>query len=225
VINAGIPGTDTWQHEILLGRLLKATHPHLVVLGLYVNDVAPRADPQKIGSPGLTNTWSKRLVYLLKRSALVTWIYHDLLVPWQARRLEGGSSLEDDVLTGRRTERAERGWRQVERSLTAMNELTDARGVTLLVAILPRRDQVAGNHPGRAFGQRAHAIAEAHGITALDLLPSLSERYRRSGAALFIPWDGHNSAVGNEVIAERLVATFKGLSQSLTARAGFRKDP
>jgi lysophospholipase L1-like esterase len=218
VVNAGVPGTDTWQHEILLRRLLKATHPHLVVLALYVNDVAPRPDLQRIRAPGPTNTWSKRLVYLLKRSALVTWIYHNLLVPWQARRLDGGSSVEDDVLTGRTTERAERGWRQVERSLTAMKGLTDASGSALLVAILPRRDQVTGAHPGRAFGQRAHDIAEAHGIPTLDLLPSLSERYRRGGNVLFIPWDGHNSAIANKVIAERLVAMLKGLSKSLTVR-------
>jgi lysophospholipase L1-like esterase len=226
VINAGIPGTDTWQHEILLARLLKATNPHVVVLALYVNDVVPRHDPRRGSAAGQTNTWNKRLLYLLKRSALVTWIYHDLLVPWQARRFEHGSSVEEDVLAGRRTDRAERGWRQVEGSLTAMKKLTDARGVTLLVAMLPRRDQVSGNHPGRAFGERAHDIAEAHGITAVDLLPSLSERYRRSGDALFIPWDGHNSAVANEVIAERLAATLEGRLQSLPMhRPTPRKDP
>src|SRR5206468_2090726 len=48
VVNAGIPGTDTWQHEIVLGRLLDTIHPHAVVLALYVNDVAPRYDPHNV---------------------------------------------------------------------------------------------------------------------------------------------------------------------------------
>jgi hypothetical protein len=217
VINAGIPGTDTWQHEILLARLLKTTNPHIVVLALYVNDVVPRHDPRGDGA-ARTNTWSKQLVYLLKRSALVTWVYYRVLLSWQAQRLQHGSSVEDDVLAGRRTERVERGWQQVERSLTAMKKLTDTHGAMLLVAILPRRDQVSGYRPERAFDDRAHDIAAAHGIGVIDLLPSLSETYHRNGETLFIPWDGHNSAIANEVIAERLAATIEDLTQPSSPR-------
>ena len=56
VVNAGIPGTDTWQHEILLRRLLKMTNPHVVVLALYVNDVVPAYTPRRVGASALTNT-------------------------------------------------------------------------------------------------------------------------------------------------------------------------
>jgi len=212
VVNAGIPGTDTWQHEILLGRLLNATNPHVVVLALYVNDVVPRHDPHSVDASVLTNTWGKRLVYLLKRSSLVTWSYSRLFLPWHARQLGRGSSAEEAVLAGRDDARAERGWRQVEHSLTAMKELCDARGVTLLVAILPRRDQVSGILPGRAYNERARTVAKAHGIEVLDLLPSLSEEYRVRGDALFIPWDGHNSAAANHVIAARLAPRIEDLT-------------
>jgi hypothetical protein len=68
VINAGIPGTDTWQHEILLTRFLKATNPHVVVLALYVTmsfhgtireGLAPRAR-QTPGASGscFCSSWS-----------------------------------------------------------------------------------------------------------------------------------------------------------------------
>ncbi len=216
VVNAGIPGTDTWQHEILLARLLKTTNPHAVVLALYVNDIVPRHDPRNVNASGRTNTFGKRLVYLLKRSAVVTWIYHRLLLPWHARHFERGSSAEEAVLSGEDGELAERGWRQVEYSLTAMKELCDTRGVTLLVAILPRRDQVSGTHPGRAYNERARTVAEAHGIAALDLLPSLSAEYRVKGDALFIPWDGHNSAAANQVIAARLAPRLDPPSRRLS---------
>jgi len=203
VVNAGIPGTDTWQHEILLRRLLKMTNPQAVVLALYVNDVVPGYTPRRIGASAPTNTWDKQLVYLLKRSAVITWTYYRLFLPWYTR---GGpaSTIEEAVLTGKVDARAERGWQQVDRSLAAMKEACDARGVRLLVAILPRRDQVSGIHPGRAYQERARATSEAHGIEALDLLPDLSAEYRTKGDALFIPWDGHNSASANHVIAERL---------------------
>jgi lysophospholipase L1-like esterase len=223
VINAGIPATDTWQHEILLARLLRVTNPHFVALALYINDVVPRPEHRTASASGQTNTWSKRLAYLLKRSALVTWIYYRILLPWQARRLEREGSLEEAVLVGRRTERAEQAWRQVEQSLTNMKQLTDARGIPLLVAVLPRRDQVSGQHPGLSFGERAHVIAERHGITSLDLLPSLSERYQVRGEALFIPWDGHNSAVANQVVAEHLAPLFQDLAKSIATQPAGRQ--
>ena len=217
VINAGLPGTDTWQHEILLGRLLDAIHPHVVVLALYVNDVVPRPD-HNVGPSELTNTRSKRLVYLLKRSSVVTWIYSRLLLASHARRVRRGTSTEDIVIAGGNDNLVERGWRQVEHSLAAMKELCGARKAMLFVAILPRRDQVTGQNRGRAYNDRARAIAEANGIEALDLLPDLSAAYRITGDALFIPWDGHNSAAANQVIAAGLTRKLEGLPVRLWLR-------
>ena len=202
----------------MLGRHLDTIHPHAVVLALYVNDVAPRYDPHKVPASGLTNTWSKGLVYLLKRSSVVTWVYYRLVLPWQARGLGHGRSIEDAVITGEYNHSAERGWHQVERSLAGMKDRCEARKVMFLVAILPRRDQITGENPARGYNVRALAIAQTHGIAMIDLLPDLSEAYRLRGAALFIPWDGHNSAVANQVIAARLTSRLA----SVTARFGRR---
>jgi lysophospholipase L1-like esterase len=204
VVNAGIPGTDTWQHEIVLERLLDTLHPQAVVLGLYVNDVAPSYDPGKGHALELTNTWSKRFAYLLKRSSLVTWFYYHLVLPWQFSGLTHGRSIEDRVIAGEPDESTERGWRQVERSLAGMKDRCVARKVMFLVAILPRRDQVTGENPARGYNVRALAIAENHRIPMVDLLSDLSATYRLKGTTLFIPWDGHNGAAANQVIAARL---------------------
>jgi lysophospholipase L1-like esterase len=218
VLNAGIPGTDTWQHEILLRRLLKATNPHAVVLAFYVNDVVPSHTPQKLRAEALSNTTTKRLVYLLKRSAVVTWTYYRLFLPWHTRSADWASATEEAVLTGGKNPRAELGWKQVEQSLRRMKELCGAQGVLLLLAILPRRDQVSGAHQGRAYQERVRALARVHGIEAIDLLPELSTEYRGKGDALFIPWDGHNSAAANRVIAVQLTQRLEGLSSSLGRR-------
>jgi len=207
VVNAGIPATDTWQHEIVLGRFLDTIHPNTVVLAFYVNDVAPRYDPHNVSASGLTNSQSKRLAYVLKRSALVTWVYYGLLVPRQVRG-SAGRSIEDAVISGEHNEAAERGWRQVERSLAGMKQLCDAREVLFFVAMLPRRDQVSGDNPSRGYNARALTIGEKNEITMLDLLPDLSAAYRLRGASLFIPWDGHNGAAANQVIAARLAPIF-----------------
>ena len=224
VVNAGVPGTDTWQHEILLRRLVAAVHPHAVVLALYVNDVVPNHDPRNAGGTTLTNTSGKYLVYLLKRSAVVTWTYH-MLVPWYARQVARGNSVEEAVLSGEDDTRAERGWRQVETSLAQMKELCDSLGVEFLVAILPRRDQVSGQHPGRAYNQRARRITEAHRIEALDLLPSLSAEYGAHRDKLFIPWDGHNAAAANQVIAARIAEKLESLTAVRSAPAGSPAPP
>jgi lysophospholipase L1-like esterase len=215
VVNAGIPGTDTWQHEILLRRLLNIIHPHAVVLALYVNDVVPRHDVSKAEAIGQTNTSSKKLVYLLRRSAVVTWIYYRVVLPRNARRSRGNSA-EDSVITGAGNDLAERGWRQVEDSFAGMKQLCDSRNVILLVAILPRRDQISGDNLGQAYNERARTIAEAHGIQALDMLPDLSAAYRLKSAALFLPWDGHNSAVANRTIAARLATTIADVPRRLS---------
>jgi lysophospholipase L1-like esterase len=204
VVNAGVPGTDTWQHEIFLNRLLDTTHPHAVVLALYVNDVVPRHDPLAVDADARTNTWQKRVAYAVRRSAIVTWLFYRVYMPVRGRWTQQAGSVEDHVLTGRRDPRAERGWEQVERSLTAIKARCDAHGVALVVAVLPRRDQVAGTQPGRAYTERALAVARAHGIDAIDLLPDLTAAHRVHGAELFVPWDGHNSAAANRVIAAAL---------------------
>ena len=209
VVNAGIPGTDTWQHEILLRRFLGKVNPHVVILAFYVNDVVPRYDPRIVDASALTNTWHKRVAYLLKRSAVLTWIYDREFWPWFwfGRQSARERSMEEAVLDGRNDPRVERGWRQVEQSLATMKVACDARHVKLFVAILPRRDQVAGLLAGRAYNERARAIARGYGIEAIDLLEDLSAAYRSDGNALFIPWDGHNSAIANRVIAARLAST------------------
>jgi lysophospholipase L1-like esterase len=217
VINAGIPATDTWQHEIILGRLLAATHPNAVVLAFYVNDVTPRYDPRNIDPSELTNSWSKRLGYVLKRSSLVTWAYYALLLPREARHT-GGKSIEDAVITGEQNEAAERGWRQVERSLVVMEQRCEAEKILLFVAVLPRRDQISGDNRARGYDERVLAIGERHGIAMVDLLPDLSAAYRLRGASLFIPWDGHNAVAANQVIATRLGATLGSVTAKLAQR-------
>ncbi len=224
VVNAGVPGTDTWQHEILLRRLLPAIHPHAVVLALYVNDVVPRHDPLSAQASTLTNTWSKRLIYLLKRSSVVTWAYY-LLLPWYDRQFVGDNSVEEAVLSGKSDPRAERGWRQVEHSLTEMKELCDARGVGFLVTVLPRRDQVSGHHPGHAYNERVKKITQTHGIAALDVLPRLSAEYRVHRDKLFIPWDGHNAATANHVISTRIAEVLKDFTTVRPTSAGPTTPP
>jgi hypothetical protein len=70
VLNAGIPGTDTWHHEIWLRRLAREYRFDALVLAVYVNDVTVKPPPG--AETPSTGTRARRLGYLLKRSAFVT---------------------------------------------------------------------------------------------------------------------------------------------------------
>ena len=205
VLNAGLTASDTWQHEVLLERLADVYEFEGVVLGFYVNDVSPgpRRAPRKLSRAARTNTWSKRLGYLAKRSAVFTaaWQAKGPLQAWWS----GDTSVVDrerHLLSGEPDPDLEVAWQQVERSLGAMARKARELGVDLVVLVLPRRDQVSGGTPGTAYQKRVGEIASRFGIVSVDLLPALREAYGEFGSELFIPWDGHNSAVANRIIAE-----------------------
>lgn len=220
VLNAGIPGTDTWQHEILLRRLLEAYRVQAVVLAFYVNDVSPRWRPElRQDRPReRTNSFGKRVAYALKRSVLVSLVLQRLQLLHRGAEAERGRDFEGYVLTGAAAPEVEAGWEQVERSLAGMQGLCAARGIPLLLAVLPRRDQVSSPEPPRAYNERIAAIAARQGIPVADLLPDLAAAWPVHGQALFLAWDGHNSALANRVIAERLAARLEGLFARVAAR-------
>jgi lysophospholipase L1-like esterase len=218
VLNAGIPGTDTWQHEVLLSRLVAGYAPHAVVLGFYVNDVSPRWQPDPAAGRAQSNSLGKRLGYLGKRSVLASLVHQRLQLLHQDSESERGRDFERYVLTGEPSPEVESGWAQVERSLAAMKSLCDAHGAAFLLAVLPRRDQVSGAEGARAYNERLAAIAPRLGIPLVDLLPDLADAYARDGQALFLAWDGHNSPLANRVVAERLAARLEGLFARVAAR-------
>jgi hypothetical protein len=197
VLNAGISGTDTWQHAYLLERLARIYEFDAVVLAFYVNDVTKRYTP--VRADQLSNTMSKRVGYVLKRSALFTLAWHT----WQQNTSTGDAAeIEHKTLRGDPDPRIDEAWAQVEMSLRDMRDLCARLGVPFAIAVLPRRDQVSGDEPGRAYNTHLAEIAGRLGVPVTDLLAPLQSAYAREGDALFIPWDGHNTGVANEVIAD-----------------------
>ena len=202
VLNGGLSGSGPWQYAILLERLTTFYEFEGVVIALYVNDVTPR--PEQIGVSVETNTLSRRIGYVLKRSALITAIWR-ARQPLRAALFEpGGTDRETRILTGDQDTLLEQGWRDVEIALRKIREFTRARGMGLWLVVLPRRDQVDGTQRGRAYNERSRAIGDRVGIPVLDPLSALQAEYENVGRELFIAWDGHNSAHANRVVAREL---------------------
>jgi lysophospholipase L1-like esterase len=210
-LNAGIPATDAWQHELFLREVLGTYHPDVVVLALYVNDVSKSYDPRPFASNSLSNTLERRAVSLLRRSLLVT-ATKATLDSLRHRFWPGDSVLrESRILTGEPDPGVEAGWTQVEKSLQSMKAACNEGQVRFMVAILPRRDQVSGLQSGTVYNRRAEAIARRLRIPVLDLLEAMKEAYAEHGTRLFITWDGHNSRIANHVISARVLAKLAAL--------------
>ena len=218
VLNAGIPGTDTWQHEIWARRLLDAYQPHAVVLAFYVNDVSPSYQPKGNRAKAKTNTFEKRVVYLLKRSALINIVVQRWAAWKHSQRMKEGRAVSEFIVTGERNERIDRGWQQVDESLAAIAALCEERKIAFLLAVLPRRDQVTGVLSSRVYNDRLTEITSRHGVARVDVLPDLIEAYGEHGADLFIPWDGHNSPVANRVIGTRIGERLRRMGSLVAAR-------
>jgi hypothetical protein len=206
VLNAGISGTDTWQHAEWLRQLSAHYDFDAVVLAFYVNDVTPRYRPQPAAQ--ITNTFTKRVGYWLKRSALFTLVWQ----LWKQRGAAAKVALhEQHILNGEPDEAVARGWRQVEESLAEMKSLCDELGVPLVLVVIPRRDQVDGSEPGTDYDRRISEIAGTLGIPSVDALTPLRESYAVHGRSLFIPWDGHNTGLANRVVAETTLEAHRGI--------------
>lgn len=203
VLNGGVPGTDTWQHAILLDRLLRAYEVDAVVLAVYVNDVTPAFDPAARPLAPESDGGDRRLVYLLKRSSLLL----VLRAAWVSLRLavdpDPGALAEQHVITGEPDPRADAGWQTFARGLAAMKSRCDGAGIPLFVVVLPRRDQVAAGDPPTAYNRHVATVARELDVPALDLLEPLREARARK-VPLFIPWDGHNAPAANRIIAGRV---------------------
>jgi hypothetical protein len=209
VLNAGIPGTDTWQHDRWLAEIQRSLRFDLVVLGLYANDVVPL--PQRIGSAvALSNDRAHRISYVVRRSAVATALWQAFGSLRAQLAPDPGAQREQAIVTGVEPAAAEAGWRQVEVSLREMQRTAREAGADLLVLLIPRRDQVSGRLGADGFQQRAASIAARLGIEVVDGRPPLRAAYGALGDRLFLPWDGHDSAAANRVLADALVAPVRG---------------
>lgn len=199
VVNAGLPASATWQQELLLDRLLPIYTPDLVVVALYVNDVAENTGRAPFPLEGRRDP-VVRLVYAFKRSALVSAMLH----AWKGIRASQGPpdvTYELAVIRGASPESTDPGWRQVETSLARMARQTRDVGAGFLLLVLPRIDQVTGDEAGLGYQERAARIATSIGVDFVDPLPSLRSHLQEP-EPLTIPWDGHYSALGQRAIAD-----------------------
>ncbi len=202
VLNAGLSGSSPWHFTRLLRRLDERYELDGVAVALYVNDVVVDQDePEPLV---VTNTDSHKIAYALKRSALFTAIWRmrgPLKELWSPTP---GAGRESRILSGEPDPVVDASWEDVERNLIEMRDYARERNLGLWFVVLPRRDQVDGSMAGRAYNERFADLAERLDLSLIDVLEPLRLAYEAHGRSLFIPWDGHNTARANAVVAREL---------------------
>ena len=184
-------------------RLAKQYKPDALIIAVYPNDISKRWMPRE-RNVIKSNSRSQRLKYLLKRSAIVATTYSAYRGYRARKALNTNPHWEQKVIQGNNDLAMEQAWTQVETSLRSIRDWSESMEIRVLVIALPHRAQVSGIMAGRAYNQRLRDVAQRNGIPFMDLLPALNAAYDRHGSELFIPWDGHNSALTNKVVAEQV---------------------
>lgn len=220
VINAGVPGYDTWQEAQYLleyGLQLKA---NLVIIGFYANDIVPRPDVIRpaVGESGviMKQGWlglaPQEIIHILKRSRLFLLLrdrYDKLTL-----QLHGSREYDHQaaLLAGVSIPSTQRGWKEVEASFDLISKAASRHNFGLLVVIFPLPDQVIQNYENATYPSKVEEIANKYGIPTINLLPEFTRNFR-GFESLFIAWDGHPNEQAYSIAASEIkkYLTHRGL--------------
>jgi len=210
VINAGVAGYDTVQEVKLLERIAPSVKPDIVTIGFYLNDIVEvgqskdryviDAQSGEFQRTGLIKQLTPyRLIYLLKRSRVVTFVYGQ----YTLRRMTAEGNILKAVLLGKTPPQLEPAWPIIENALLRAQALAKIYHFRLIVFPVPAVHEFVGDFPHEQYRSRLLAITEKLGIDHFDPTPQM----KAAGGDLdkyFIQWDGHINPTTHNLIAELL---------------------
>jgi lysophospholipase L1-like esterase len=230
VLNAGVEGYNSENELALLERKGLDLAPETVVVAFNLNDFdyGPVMGPmgvltlerdKRVSSWSLANL--SEFYLLLKWLSALAW--QRAFGPEPPPPPPGDESSPFDpfdryvsILRKRYYAKPEDDrWPKMVESLRGMRDATRARGVRLLVAILPDGDQIGVPEPDLTPQRKLHEICESQGLECVDLRPAF-EGAQASGP-LFMDIM-HPNAEGHRLIADALADALVGAPGSRGAR-------
>ncbi len=210
VINAGVPGYSTRQELVYLEEEGMGLRPDVVLLGFFLgNDITDNALPalpvELLGGRLISAGARSGLLPFACRLALARHSHLYQLVQRSGRAFAGA----DYAVYGGQ---AESGWQATAGLIDRLARRCAARGVRLIVLLMPEKIQVESAARPRAAmpdltlpNRRMRALCREAGVEAIDLLDALTRPGGQAQPALYFPQDGHWTPEGNAIAAR---ATF-----------------
>jgi len=233
VVNAGVEGYNTAAELAYLERSGLALGPETVVVGFNLNDFDYAPVLGQLGV--LTNDQSQRMP---SRSLANHSEFH-LVLRWLVRaaraRLAGAPAapaaapppndaflpLDRYVSALRKAyyrQPTDERWGALEASLRGLGALARARGLRLVIAIVPDGDQIGVEHPDLTPQEKLLAICARERLECVDLHPAFAAQ---AGAAPLFLDIMHPNAAGQRLIAralaERLLADRRSAASGVIA--------
>jgi hypothetical protein len=223
-INGAVGGVGVANQLAILMETGIGTAPDEVVLGFYLNDVAPSPGVHVWRPPGMVR-WSRLAQHLYRAASLLASGERDDLISPETARVwieeiherfppGPGDPMKDPAAFNRiilenfgdwGNAWSDGAWQRMEPILREMKRQADLNGFRLRILCFPVRQQVEAafvyDHPQ----QRLAEFAGDLGVPYLDLLPVLRKAHRESGQVLFLD-QCHHTAYGNRLVAREVLA-------------------
>lgn len=227
VIDAGLPAFNTLQEVTYFREQGIRLNPDVAVLSLYWNDVSSKAgvtadargrliDDATPSNPGWFSQWKETepgywVRNLLKRSSFLYFVVDRMryLRDDSGRSTPKQAAMQMSVLTGKAHPAVSAGWEEIERQLAILVDVCRARGIRLVVAILPMPQLLEGRYPSAQYPAEAMRMCGKYRLQCVDMHPAFAREFKGHGS-LFIPYDGdHPNERGHLVIARQLYAALQ----------------
>jgi len=234
VATLGVSGYSTLAEARILERYGSQLHPRIVLQGLFPNDFNDNLDFDQWTRSGSDDFWSWR-TSKEGRGMVGGWLaahsmaYRLLEGAWHGRSDQTYHYQRDgldlvfrvdrwwlETDEGNRAQDRQRGWQLMQDALRTMHASAERIGATLVVVLIPTKEEVYWQlvqpHVPGAAGAAAdrplrvvREFCQANDIAYCDLAPAL-EAEARKGRQLYLRVSGHWNDEGNAIAAAAVAA-------------------
>jgi hypothetical protein len=224
VINAGLPGANTWVELHHYLEIRTAVDPDLVLLGMYLNDAAEtdRFYARSLAEPLASSrflSWIVNRVGVLRAAFWTDDPAPEIDPDWRedfraGRHLDTGDFLNDPDAADFEIYNAHadfglawnpQAWRRLERIVGVLVQTARHQDHDAAAFLFPVHFQAKGTVGDDRPQQSFHTMCRAVDIPCFDVLPVLQEDWRANGVPQFYD-HCHLNVRANRVVAEALGA-------------------
>jgi len=217
VLNAGTQGWSTFDEDDFLKMEGQNFQPDVVIIGFYPNDFVPRpknyqAHLSKDGRYESRPRWLRwlpwRYIYLLKRSALVTYLRDRVAVLTQAEK-----DMVNKLLFNEIDLEKDRNVTETLGYILEMKQVCEEKRAKVLLASIPPVNYFWIPQGQPRYNDLLKSFCQVHNIAFVDLSQGFW-KVKNPNSLYFYPWDGHLTPEGHRLVAEQLLQPVLGLLQS-----------